>query len=480
MEKSQRRILYPPVRIDSLITKFDTVGKRKKGELAQEIVRHSTEETFDWLATLKALNTGLSACLSNYKEFGRIIIDGVEQFLDTRGVCFKYLIPPNISSEQAKSQLKHLINDTVTKFQRFAAARPLSSHPHNVEQLIALLRYVEENHQVENEDTQRDIHRTVIDFVANNKALKAIHGEDTYSAAKKPYNLIFKAMGEYEGATEGGKVMKGPETVLTKAQSQVNIKGIPHILTSKFNGVSLEDIANVDLQTTDQLDQLCYMAMKYMAGIPKGDLFWESLISTIFVVPQMSRLDIDAKTFFSNIDFTGRIFLIQQRMAEWLLMPAVSDEITRNEQFDREFAGMISQLSIIQRHNLGGIIRIACLRGPITVCMMDPNVTLERAVHLHSLSNMALQWVEKRDPHTKIVGADKVMHDFLRDSREGISQSWKARFFSAIDVLTNLEEGFELRLDEEYESATGHTNEFIQDMKLWLGGGFIDNIELSL
>lgn len=451
-------------RFQDLFRKFDQCfsGTKPQEDIAQEIVRYSTEETYDCLSVLRALDKGYQA-LNQGNQNGAVIIEGVEKYFSDAQINQKILLPLDQKHEKAIEECNKLL-DSLAANRSKATLRP----PTINDFIVTLTRLFL--------NPPPEINEVVMTTIAKREELKT---HPHYVPAKTAYqNLSKDLVRRINLDISDPSRMKTAEYAITKAleAAQYSNSGIPDISTTPHGGITLKELIDFSLDGTN-IGEFGQKVMNYLSSLPRGDFFWQRFAQGAFFNYPLGDLNVDPKKFFAHPELSEKIFLFQQWLAEKLILP-VFDETALDADFDRQFTTLISHLDIHAFNELTATLYMGTGRASVIRYMFHPEISLMD--HCASCPIIVLAAIEATRDDGFMAGRKSadigaVSHHFLVNHITDIQKSLDVRFFrnKRIPILV---EAFRAGVSVDYTEM--HTEEFIEDMKRFLGTNFMERLNV--
>ncbi len=309
-------------RFQELSGQFDmAVGADAKQEVADALVRFGTEETFDVLSLLRVLQKGASLVSdAQNRPFGERIINGVERYFTDVAINYKYLVPFNAENTTVLAEPTVIVL-TINKFM------PLFAHTPGIKDFLRSSEIALRN-----------------GVGSNNPFSFVITVPQEHISQRAAYDRLVNAnftllrQGTIIQNIDESEARAGlPETVLSQLQklAQTRVRGIPSMLTRSFDGLSFADvIAEKDKEL------FAKKALKYSSAIPKGDVLWQFLIGTTFLMFPVKEINVNPDTFFKNRDLFEKNTFFQEWLTGKILLPGV-DPAFQDDAFDRDFQSLL-------------------------------------------------------------------------------------------------------------------------------------------
>lgn len=188
---------------------------------------------------------------------------------------------------------------------------------------------------------------------------------------------------------------------------------VPDLYTFRVNNISLEDIAKAPID-----DALVYTILDYIAGMPKGNVFYQRLTEILFFTTPLEKVNF---TIEPNTDFQRRVMFFQQKIAEKLLLPA-QQRGRRDEEFDKRLQIVTDQLDYVAADSFKSMPMRAVFMAPFFHLRDNPSLTVEDAIKAIPLTRVMF---EENDYSTSYVTPYKLGNDFLIKNSKSIIESVK-------------------------------------------------------
>ncbi len=433
------------------------VRNKPSDRRAEELVRYATVGSQDILSLVLALEQGLEfSGDKRSRKQGALILDGVDQYLRTNVVVFRSLYP--WSMDPASVNLEKRLQDLMETHHRYGKGKfqpprlsPEISYYLTERLLPAFKKYEPE--------TLR-------------RAILPISHPPRMRLSPEFLSASFEIINKPLANDEAGKNAYTPGEMLALLKEVPPIEGLPHPLDTKFNGVSIND-----LFATEHLAEATPKALEFMAGIPKGDLFWEAVVKGLFLTKQETRPGMTPMDF-PEPGPTENVFLLQQDIANQLFLVPVSEGIFDDPSFDRAFTRFLENASPHLMRQLIETVYWGAVQQRITERVFHPESTLEESIGRLPLAAISEKAHFESNPKTGPYHfSDGIIHNFIHQNLAGIMSSFQERFGKSVGNKNTefLKGAIEDIFGTPFEEL--HTADLVKSMEMSLGEPFLAKLD---
>lgn len=461
--------------VERFMKQFAGLSQRGKEDIVGQLVPAATEERFDCASALRAVDIGTRLLLTGQKDFGTRILTGVDQYFGSRPVAYKTLTPPEERSYPEGYRMfgQSEIKPITGRLNTARARGVLSVSLPNVENFIGSLEIVSSAKAGSFNVLILPCVRT-LQYRLKQPEIRQVE----YQTVKDAYLAIIKTV--HEGLRD-----ERTENVMTLAEKIYDIatahgKGlprlefIPDILTTKFAGVSFDDVL-----TESDLEKAGDKLMIYLANLPKGDIFWQSFIQGILLAPPIHPKKGDL-ALYKDPDFSENVCMLQEWLGYKLIVPGLSKA---EEETDPEFDTNLGEaLNRFDQDTISLFVNATVTRTRIalnTVLTFNPDMEHDynRALQYCPITQLAIDELRSSFPDRKFALYDQVVMSFLKaqkdqilanlierlDGRAGKRQS-KILLSTFSDILDN-------------DQRQDHTLAFLNNLYESVGANFLDRLK---
>lgn len=521
-------------------------GSAEQKAYAESIVRFSTETNFDCLSVLRALDLAYKEMLpgGKNKSGGIMILDGVEQYFESVGHSAKLLIPFRVRRKEVLdeelSEAEKLIarihtNSAIVKnlpwFTQEKGKHAKFTTDEFVEDSRTALSHVRRDTVVLRGNPTPGMSLSVVVTIARSvSSLQSISMEmlkknqlderairalimigipdhlpkvTSLQIARSTYESIFyitkKLVVDSPGGTNSGEISRIRYEISRqiKAASENPCKGIPDILTHKWDGISLQDIISFKAKVARsegalnrdyaQNDRLGKMILRYIAAVPGGDYLWQRIVDGLFLAHSNAD-EINASLQPEEIQFAEKVFKFQKWLTEKLLLPSFAD-IYPKKDFAKKFAPYlvddpeftlllgkaVNHMDRAAATHLGTVITQNAQHAPGTIHRFHPKVTLNEALAICPLSIIAGEQAIARD-HIQVFHINREVNRLLNSRWIQIRDKTIQMLTGRVDFrkMNYLYLGLITSISADYDEVS--SKHLIDSIRENLGGNFFERL----
>ncbi len=403
--------IYPTTTAELSGALEDAEARKGREAIADAIVRFATVDTTDSLSMLQAINIGYKAARSGkskYTHAGRRILQGINGYFDDIGVSSKALFPLLGPNPQ------QTVHNALATSTRHLSTDPESGQGERLENLSAFVSATanawhtssKDNHNVE-----------VITFSAGFRRDSGLEADDL-QATRIPFYEIIKL--NYLPDAPG--IFKIPEDLLEWARTQPKFGKLANPHTVKFGGVSLADI-----EKTVDPDTRLKQILHFMGNIPKGDHFWNRLVTFMFLAQphEIIQPAEEGNPVFENPDFSIGLLTSRKLLSDKLLIPALTG--TADQEFDKLFANAYSNVSLDTLDLMHSSILLSAIYGLDQIGALL-GLSEAEARELFELNKIASTEFAQAQDMSRYILDDLAMTDLFRNHQREVMANLTGRF----------------------------------------------------
>jgi hypothetical protein len=417
-------------RVTSTFTSLDRVVRiAQVSEAAESYVGAVFDGTQDWAHVLESVRVGFSYLGRGGDinlEKGRQILLALDTKLDTADVVFKTLFPRTADDDECRSLFTKStstileINELAQKVRGHVPNPPRITIIQEVCNTISLYLSAHEADEVPV--------NTVMPFSDAYKPL-----EETDSRVKDTIDRYVSTYNAMMPLYKADQISQVRANVIRQLEGKrYQMEDVPDPFTKKFNTISFEDI----LYSTEQSPEvLSRTILSYLAGMPKGDVYWESM-RLLFLLPPRPQEQGDEK--FAS--FSWNLLLFQKWVSEKLVFPSFRNlsiakqfeedevELAREDpDFDTKFSQIMDSLSPLIARYYAFFLYDTMTRGPKNMCELNAEVSIDDAISVYRITELASA-LQSDQVTPGIFIAARAVHTTLAKSMHRILPDWTERF----------------------------------------------------
>ncbi len=432
----RQRKLAPAKSLKGETTRLlDTAGGRSVREQdlrrdAHELVRQATEDRYDSGAIYELLVPSVRTRLNpqsnkTQKELAKAIMDDVTSYAGKQEVLVKSFVPLEIADDPlGPFPFLHVLEESrvIELRQRMNGANIHTSD--FWEQILTSMLELSENRSAINRlqiYTSRNslVHSGVVESVLSIKP-DSIGGRATSLTSDK---ILTQIIEEARKPVESG----GPSVR-------------PDIYNAHFGGTSLHEIIEQPFS-----DEYTKKVLQYVAGMPKGNLFWQSLVKNLFF-EERDLGDIEP----GQLEFrehTAKVIAFQMKLTSELLGPVLAreDGNPMATTFDREIRQALSSIYPYFYSTLTKMLFKTAQRAPGKLQEISQELGPEAIEGIYQFT----QVISERDREE----SPKIVARRLINSWSDIKSDWQRRLMISEKGMTNAQISRQKAGIEELTSA---------------------------
>jgi hypothetical protein len=436
-------------------------GRREAVSYADTIVSYATEETFTALDTLQGLNIGLWHIRFGDKDIGKRILAGINNYWFDSPDVYKYFTS-GISREEGLEQ----VQQSLRTFKRLGGSQ-YSHYAGNYD-------FILQTNGMAELLTSREIGNDIpIISVISQRENYLVEDRTAFISARDGYQEISKfAMLPLRLEMEDPERLLLPERVmgLVRKTNGRGFKSFGHIYTEKIGGVSLKEI---DEDNDDFIASYGMKILRYMAGIQKGNVFYQRLADCAFLISQNMPSDGVPEGHFKDIDHTSKVFSFQSWMADMMVLPLFGADIDHRE-FDDLVSTIIANADNGFLAELSRSVYYALVRPYTTITTLDPTLNMDEAIDFLPFTQMVIEEYKQRNDLSRGFFVDEATHEFMVKYWDAIKANWQQRF-GITEKEHILFDTFEIL--ERYDYVDIHTEAFMDTVSVLAGEGFLERLK---
>ncbi|OGK21070.1 hypothetical protein A2866_01950 [Candidatus Roizmanbacteria bacterium RIFCSPHIGHO2_01_FULL_39_8] len=462
--------IQPVGQLAELFHQFDAAKHMQQKEaLGRQLVTLVTEDSFDYAPIMLVLQKGFRQLdFPKERRFWLPVLNGIDDYINRRFFGQK-IIDSNSSDPADLAIYKELIAELEKQKKGFVKKDLV---PPSVSQLLHDLQVGFELLERINTPKQGP---NSISMPFRSSTLLSIAPE-VRRGWEKPFNEISELC-----APQAGDVELVPDKVVSSAKKQAGLAlegldiRLPHIYSDTFGGVSLQELSEEeDMSKKEVREAFGMKVLRYIAHIPKGDVFWQNFIKGVFFAQGDYAANPEAP-FPPDSHFTQKILRFQIWLGEKMLLPVVNPKYL-DSQFDTAFVEAMEPMSPDTLFRTTGSLYLASALSPQIIQRLNPNITPAEIYVSNDLLISAVDLFLEEAPYQRLAILDIALEGFIRKYWENIRQNWRERFFAHPRELAEIEKNFGFLAQEDPRNIS--KGAVLHSLERHLGKDFMNKLEV--
>lgn len=384
--EQRTQVIPSPGRFGELFSAFDSATSVKgKERAATALADYAIRDNDDCISIFLALTKAISATQNPNKrarDGGFAILSGIEDYFAEMQVSYKMLAPLeySIPTDNLKSTWDNVLKNFPTISRRYPSA---PKTPLIQTFLSSCSMELNKPQTPQQEKLQQGL---IVSTVVHT-------GSKSFEPGKSILELhrsIFTKCAEND-VHNSTKNLGLPQTlidIITKA-SELSDGDLPDLLTTSFEGLSLQDVL-----AEEHADLRYIKLLRFVAHMPQGDHLWRSLITGIFFAspPENAQLLSPPEEKLER-----DLFELTQAMANYWLLSGLS-LVETVPGVDTLFSAALNNLSTFNVQNLASKMYYTSLNQSDLYKKFYPGITVEELAYECPLITFAYSEWKKAQP----------------------------------------------------------------------------------